>query len=309
MSYLNMKLNMPRRTPDPRDFLFKAPAQAPTPARFVIPTNVVLNQGDLGSCVSNAFCLTLLMMTRNKLQISRLMHYYIGRAINLNYTFINDAGIEVNGYVADDQGMDLRSAADVLKRYGYCKEVFWPYLINTVLDGIPRILRCQTFPSLSAWKALQALKRYKYTFFSEITAGTDSNGQPIMQNDLASMKFHLSFNKSPIIFGVAIYGSFMTREVAFGVQVTSNGTFIQKGWVPLPDTENEQLYTGIDVRSTGHCLTMIGYDDVMQRVICVNSWGNNWGDSGRCYIPYAYIQNVELAFDFMFISFATSLAY
>ena len=42
----------------------------------------------------------------------------------------------------------------------------------------------------------------------------------------------------------------------------------------------------------------IGYDDTKQCLIVRNSWGPSWGDKGYFYLPYAYVQNPNLAEDF-----------
>ena len=69
------------------------------------------------------------------------------------------------------------------------------------------------------------------------------------------------------------------------------------GIVPLPNTNIEQL-------QGGHCMNLIGFDDSKQWFICANSWGTNWGNKGLCYLPYSYILNSNLAFDFCQPTFA-----
>ena len=68
------------------------------------------------------------------------------------------------------------------------------------------------------------------------------------------------------------------------------------GIVPLPNVTTERT-------EGGHCIIMIGYDESNQRVICVNSWGKNWGNKGICYLPYSYLLNRELSGDFCTLSF------
>lgn len=47
----------------------------------------------------------------------------------------------------------------------------------------------------------------------------------------------------------------------------------------------------------GHCVTIEGYDDSKQRVICGNSWGPDWGDKGRFTMPYNFLTNPEFVFE------------
>jgi len=36
----------------------------------------------------------------------------------------------------------------------------------------------------------------------------------------------------------------------------------------------------------GHAMAVVGYDDTKQHFILRNSWGDNWGDKGYCYMKY-----------------------
>lgn len=74
----------------------------------------------------------------------------------------------------------------------------------------------------------------------------------------------------PVVFGMTVYESFESQKVA------------TTGIVPMPK-ENEQVVGG-------HCMALVGYDDVKKVFIDRNSWGNSWGLSGYCEIPYAYIE-------------------
>lgn len=50
------------------------------------------------------------------------------------------------------------------------------------------------------------------------------------------------------------------------------------------------------------CMNIIGYDDSNQYFICANSWGTSWGANGYCYIPYEFLLNPNLGFDFCVLS-------
>ena len=82
----------------------------------------------------------------------------------------------------------------------------------------------------------------------------------------------------PFEFGFSVYDSFESPEVA------------KTGVVPIPDSSESQL--------GGHAVLAVGYDDSKQWFIVRNSWGENWGDKGYFYMPYAYILNAGLASDF-----------
>lgn len=80
----------------------------------------------------------------------------------------------------------------------------------------------------------------------------------------------------PIIFGAYIYDSFP----------------VQNEQVPMP-TESDTLYGG-------HAMLIIGCDDQTQTFIVQNSWGgsHNVGINGCFLIPYSYLLDPDLAFDF-----------
>jgi C1A family cysteine protease len=48
----------------------------------------------------------------------------------------------------------------------------------------------------------------------------------------------------------------------------------------------------------GHAVLCVGYDLDKEVFIFRNSWGENWGDKGYFYLPFAYVLNANLAEDF-----------
>lgn len=81
----------------------------------------------------------------------------------------------------------------------------------------------------------------------------------------------------PVIYGKMLYESFMSEEVA------------RTGNVPYPKTcwENEE---------GGHCMVIFDYNSY--GTIELNSWGDDWGIGGICSVPWKYVLNPKLAFDF-----------
>ena len=78
----------------------------------------------------------------------------------------------------------------------------------------------------------------------------------------------------PIIFGMALFDSFDRQR--------------KKGFVPMP-SKNETARA----EHSGHAMLCVGYSDVDEVFIVRNSWGNDWGDNGYCYIPYKYMMNKQ----------------
>lgn len=76
----------------------------------------------------------------------------------------------------------------------------------------------------------------------------------------------------PIIFGISLFASFDKQR--------------KKGVVPVPSPKEAQRES-----HDGHAMLVVGYSDVDQVFIVRNSWGEEWGDNGYCYIPYDYMMN------------------
>jgi hypothetical protein len=43
--------------------------------------------------------------------------------------------------------------------------------------------------------------------------------------------------------------------------------------------------------TTLHAITVVGYDDALQRFRYINSWGNSWGYGGYGYVTYNFVLN------------------
>jgi C1A family cysteine protease len=82
----------------------------------------------------------------------------------------------------------------------------------------------------------------------------------------------------PFTMGISVYESFKTREVA------------RTGIVPMPRRREKHL--------GGHALLVVGYDRRRRQFLVRNSWGARWGLGGYCLLPYAYLLNPDLAWDF-----------
>jgi C1A family cysteine protease len=86
----------------------------------------------------------------------------------------------------------------------------------------------------------------------------------------------------PFVVGFAVYESFESNAVE------------KTGTVPMPDVNNEELLGG-------HAVLCVGYDNSTSRYILRNSWGPNWGNKGYFTLPYAYLEDNDLADDFWVI--------
>ncbi len=76
----------------------------------------------------------------------------------------------------------------------------------------------------------------------------------------------------PIIFGISLYSSFDKQR--------------KPGLIPAP-TKSESSRES----HSGHAMLCVGYSDPDEVFIVRNSWGEEWGDKGYCYIPYRYMMD------------------
>lgn len=102
--------------------------------------------------------------------------------------------------------------------------------------------------------------------------------------DLTQMKGCLA-SGYPFVFGFTVYQGFMGDTV----KRTGHATMPRAG----------ETVVG------GHAVLAVGYDDAQNWFVVRNSWGTAWGMKGYFTLPYAYLQNANLASDFWTIRLVT----
>ena len=95
----------------------------------------------------------------------------------------------------------------------------------------------------------------------------------IVPNTLELWKCALA-EGSPIMFALKLFQSFDQQR---------------QGVVPMPNSADVGRGT-----HGGHAMLCVGYSDVDKVFIVRNSWGEQWGDKGYCYVPYSYMMNESL---------------
>lgn len=105
-----------------------------------------------------------------------------------------------------------------------------------------------------------------------------------LHSNLTDMRACLA-NHQPFTFGFSVHETFKSRLVK------------QTGVVPLP--------SHLDKRLGGHAMLVVGYFEDSRHFIARNSWGSSWGDRGYCYVPYHYLLDPDLAWDFWTVSKVT----
>jgi C1A family cysteine protease len=216
----------------------------------------VFDQGQLGSCTGNAFVGALEYLENKKHNFTYGTSDFIG--LSRLFVYYNERLLE--GTLTQDAGAQIHDGIKALSSYGVCKEDLFPYDITQYRNK----------PSDAAYA--EAKSRI-ITNFANVSINENS-----FITALA--------NSLPIVFGIMIYESFESDEVA------------RTGLVPMP-TPTEQCLGG-------HAVLVSGYNRTTRLLKVRNSWGADWGDNGYFYLPFDYVFTANLAADAWVISDMTN---
>jgi hypothetical protein len=167
-------------TPDLRDYLYHAkidtgslPGSVDLRSKF----SPIVDQGELGSCTSNAIVSGLyeyqLLQKGNWKALSRLFHYYEERSLE--------------GTIDSDSGAEISDGMKVLQQIGVCPETDWPYDISTYANAP------------TAQDLADALT-YKIVEYHRVTS------LPLLKAALAE--------GLPVVLGIDVYSSFESDSVS-----------------------------------------------------------------------------------------------
>lgn len=157
---------------------------------------------------------------------------------------------DMEGTGNEDAGAQIRDAIKSLNATGVCYEAMWPYDSAHFAAAPPRVC----YETAENHQALRyaRVRQYPHHIKHELAQG------------------------NPVIFGVTLYTSFESDEVA------------RTGKVPYPNRSESPL--------GGHCMLLVGYEGPLALVR--NSWGTGWGEQGYCWMPMDYLCSTNLADDF-----------
>jgi C1A family cysteine protease len=237
-------------------------------------TSEIINQGLLNSCSACAIAVAaeLYLIKDNQpfinenisnIDASQMFIYYNERVL--------EDKVDLNAPVF------IRNGIKSLFKNGICSEVSWPYPETTLPKNIKDIVKTGSIEEITA-AVTKALKDNEIELNEAISekpseaALTQAEKHIInryckltLDNGLTDLKLSLS-KGFPVIFGIMVPRSFYLTP--------ASGVFS----MPSPD----------EIRLGGHALLAVGYDDDKQHFIVRNSWGEEFGDKGYCYIPYDF---------------------
>jgi C1A family cysteine protease len=180
------------------------------------------------------------------------------------FIYYNSRSLE--GNIAKNTGVCLRNVFKTLASDGVCKEEAWPYYASSSDEegNFPVDSEVVSRPSDAAYvdALLHKITRYEAIEHSENA----------IKSALAS--------GFPIVFGITVYNGWMNSSPLLTT-------------VPMPSED--------DTQDGGHAILLVGYDDATQLFTFRNSWGNTVGDCGHFYLPYEYVLNFNLAFNFFVV--------
>ncbi|MFA6357349.1 MAG: C1 family peptidase [Candidatus Omnitrophota bacterium] len=223
--------------PDQRDYRYKRGFKLFLPQKVDLRSfcSAVEDQGSLGSCTAQALAGNVELLDRK----------IDGEYIDVSRLFIyyNERAIE--GTVNEDSGAYIRNGIKSLDRWGVCSEKLLPY-------------------DISQFTKKPNNECYIDAIYKRISIYARLSGVADMLACLA--------DGYPVVFGIGVYESFETPEVA------------KTGIVPMP-ADNEVLLGG-------HAVLAVGYDMAEKVFIVRNSWGEGWGQKGYFTLPFKYVEKL-----------------
>lgn len=174
------------------------------------------------------------------------------------FLYYNARNMDDNNDVStkEDTGSRFKPAMDSLIKYGISLEKFWPYNDEVYSNK----------PTREAYKDAENRKLIK-----AVNVNGNSN----------AIKSALS-DGYPVAVSLTLCPSFY-----------NNGAYITVPSKEEIDDIKENVNKS-DVILRCHAMVIVGYSEDLKMFLVRNSWGDNWGDKGYCYIPYAYIDNNDL---------------
>lgn len=111
------------------------------------------------------------------------------------------------------------------------------------------------------------------------------------------------FNDRPGVFafGFSKFWKISRYERCMSVEAIKTALFNKEAvWFGVPIQERFRTNKGQIINYEkgvdqigGHAIEIIGYDDYLQALEFVNSWGRTWGDNGFGYFSYDYLREVD----------------
>lgn len=176
------------------------------------------------------------------------------------YVYAKERMMDYPGQPLTDSGSDAALGLSWVAKTGVCSEGLWPYNVQKV-NTVP--------PSSCDVDA----KNHKITGIFDLSQRKGSKS--------ISKQIEIALDSSlPVLLAFSVYESFFSADVA------------RTGIVPMPNQRTEEL-------NGGHEVLIVGYKPLVKQFIVANSWASTWGDNGFFYLPYSFVEDPNLCFEFL----------
>lgn len=255
-------------SPDPRDLIHTVPQALlqKLPAAVDLRTIAavpIYNQLALGSCTANAI--------GGVVQFDRMRQKLANADLVPSRLMLYYLEREMENTISSDAGAEIRDGIKAMAKTGTCFESVSCPSSESERAWPYDIVRFAERPPPACYDSALRHQALKYARISPPQTLTQMKGCLAQGN--------------PFVFGFLVFESFMSDKVA------------KTGMVPMPS--RAEIAAG---PLGGHAVAAFGYDSKTKRFLVRNSWGEDWGDHGHCYMPNAYMTNSDLVSDLWQIS-------
>ena len=237
-------------------------------------TSEIINQGLLNSCSACAIAVASeLYLIRDSqpfidenasnIDASQMFIYYNERVM--------ENKVDINAPVF------IRNGIKSLFKNGICSEKSWPYPEMLLPESLKAIVANGTMAEIQS-ELTRVLTKHEAEIQAAITETPSKQAITQAQKHIISRYCNLTLDDEltelklaltkgmPFIFGMMVPKSFYLTPTS--------------GVVTMPNPDEARL--------GGHALLAVGYNDEKKHFIVRNSWGEEFGDQGYCYMPYEF---------------------
>jgi len=237
-------------------------------------TSEIINQGLLNSCSACAIAVAseLYLIKKGQpfadenatnIDASQMFVYYNERVM--------EDKVDINAPVY------IRNGIKSLFKHGICSEKSWPYPEMAMPSSLKEVVANGTMEEIQQELA-NVLAKHEVEIQAAIKERPSEQALTQAQKHIINRYCKLSIDDELTELKLAL-----SKGMPFIF-----GMMVPKSFYLTPETGVMTLPCPKEPRLGGHALLAVGYNDNKQVFIVRNSWGEEFGDKGYCYIPYEF---------------------